>query len=194
MAKSLASASLEERFMTREYGGGAAQGWRDCPFSWKNDPDTLPLLKKLAGPNLVTAMSLRTVVELARGWKNDLDTFEWLQELVRPNEAGIMHLVVHVQHDDDLLTFVFFKKLALKANHPIPRPAKGQKAADLAINAKNDSLKLDCSAFEDTSAILTVAMPFISENARLLPLEEIPLTKGNGVLPFIGGRSVTPSC
>jgi hypothetical protein len=45
----------------------------------------------------------------------------------------------------------------------------------------------------------TVAMPLL--NGRLLSLEESPLIKGNGVLPFIGGmrpliggRSVTPFC
>ncbi|MEG4130527.1 HEAT repeat domain-containing protein, partial [Microcoleus sp. Pol1B3] len=48
---------------------------------WKDDPETLPILKELAQSNDNWYVRSLVIEELARGWKDEPGIFEWLGDI-----------------------------------------------------------------------------------------------------------------
>jgi hypothetical protein len=53
---------------------------------WKDDPETLPLLKQLAQSDDNWAVRRAAVQELARGWKDDPETLPLLKQLAQSDD------------------------------------------------------------------------------------------------------------
>ncbi|MEH2047507.1 NACHT domain-containing protein, partial [Nostoc sp.] len=75
------------------YGYMAAMAVRELVRGWKDDPDTLPILKSLAqaihyGENTYreNTSAYAAIQELARGWKDDPDTLPMLKSLTQFSE------------------------------------------------------------------------------------------------------------
>jgi len=65
-------------------------------FTWKDDPETLPFLKKLAQFDEDSDVRRAAVQELARGGKNDPKTLPWLKQLAQSDDDwDVRYAAVH---------------------------------------------------------------------------------------------------
>ncbi|NJK76447.1 MAG: HEAT repeat domain-containing protein [Microcoleus sp. SU_5_6] len=55
-------------------------------ITWKDDPETLPLLKQLAQYDDNSDVRCTAVQQIARGWKDDPETLPMLKERVRSDD------------------------------------------------------------------------------------------------------------
>jgi hypothetical protein len=56
---------------------------------WKDDPETLPILKQLAQSDDDWNVRRAAVQELARGWKDDPETLPILKQLAQSDDNGM---------------------------------------------------------------------------------------------------------
>jgi len=59
-------------------------------ITWKQDPDTLPLLKQLIQSDDNGGVQRAAIRELARGWKDDPDTLPLLKQLMQSDDNGFV--------------------------------------------------------------------------------------------------------
>ena len=53
---------------------------------WKDEPETLPLLKQLAQSDDHSTVRCAAAQEIAWGWKDNRETLPWLQQLVQSDD------------------------------------------------------------------------------------------------------------
>ncbi|MEH1956463.1 HEAT repeat domain-containing protein, partial [Nostoc sp.] len=81
---------------------------------WKDDPDTLPMLKSLAQSSEDKSIQTMAVQELARGWKDDSDTLLMLKSLLQSSNDWVVQstvveeLVQGWKNELNILSFVLF--------------------------------------------------------------------------------------
>lgn len=57
---------------------------------WKDDPETLPWLKRIADSNNYSAVRIAAIEEVVRGWKDDSKTLYWLKQCAQSsNNRGV---------------------------------------------------------------------------------------------------------
>jgi hypothetical protein len=59
---------------------------------WKDNPDTLPILKQLATSDKNEYVQGAATREIAQVWKDDPDKFPWLKQLASSNEHYVCEL------------------------------------------------------------------------------------------------------
>jgi predicted NACHT family NTPase len=80
--------------------------------TWKDDPDTLPMLKQLATTDWNSDVRRAAVQELAGGWKNDPDTLPFLKQRATTDRdssvrsAAVQELAGGWKNDPDTLPFL----------------------------------------------------------------------------------------
>ncbi|NET40171.1 MAG: HEAT repeat domain-containing protein, partial [Cyanothece sp. SIO1E1] len=111
---------------------------------WKEDPDTLPMLKERAQSDDSGAVRIAAVEELARGWKEDPDTLPMLKERAQSDDywdvriAAVEELARGWKEDPDTLPML--KEQAQSDDSGAVRRAAVQ---ELARGWKEDSSLLD---------------------------------------------------
>ncbi|RCJ23613.1 hypothetical protein A6S26_02695 [Nostoc sp. ATCC 43529] len=104
-----------------------ARAVRELARGWKDDPDTLLILKSLAKSihNTDNISAYAAVQELARGWKNDPDTLPMLKSLAQSSEdKSIQTMAVRELArgwKDDPDTLPMLKSLAQSSNNEVVR-------------------------------------------------------------------------
>ena len=113
--------------------GVVFSGVQEIAQGWKDDPETLPLLKQLAQYDDDSAVRLSALQELAWGWKDDTKTLPWLKQLSQSEDNGDVGRAA-VQEiargwNDDAETLPWLKQLAQSEDNGEVRQAAVQALA-----------------------------------------------------------------
>ena len=123
---------------------------------WKNDPDTLPILKQRAQHDDNYAVRQAAVQELARGWKNDPDTLPILKQRAQHDDnpivrkAAVQELARGWKDEPNMLEFM----AAITLEDPFERGTG--KVAQFATNPRQTALEILVKSYRESSRTLEV--------------------------------------
>ncbi|TAG73525.1 MAG: NACHT domain-containing protein [Oscillatoriales cyanobacterium] len=150
-------------------------------FTWKDDPETLPILKQWAQSDDDLDVRRTAVQEIARGWKDDPETLPILKQWVQ-SDGNLVVRGTAVQElargwKDDPETLPILKHLAQSDGNSVVRQAAFQ---ELARGWKDDPETLpilkQCAQSDDNWAVRRVAVKKIARGWKYDP-ETLPWLK-----------------
>ncbi|QMS90286.1 HEAT repeat domain-containing protein [Nostoc edaphicum CCNP1411] len=139
-------------------GGIPAMAVRELAQGWKDDPDTLPILKSLAQliHDTDNTSAYAAVQELARGWKDDPDTLPMLKSLAQSSEdrniqtMAVRELARGWKDDPDILPML--KSLVQSSNDWV---------------VQNTVVEELVQGWKNELNILSFVLSFLKESAQL---------------------------
>jgi predicted NACHT family NTPase len=149
--------------------------------TWKDDPETLPILKQLAQSDDNGNVRRAAVQELARGWKDDPETLPWLKQLAQSDDdwsvrrAAVQELARGWKDDPETLPWL--KQLAQSDDD---WPVRGAAVQEIPRGWKDDPETLpilkQLAQSDDDSGVRRAAVQELARGWKDDP-ETLPILK-----------------